>query len=66
MRFVLISEDRVPPVVALLTGGVGWGMLPFLKLVDMVGGRCYGSDLEDVVGSFVAKPVCCEALGPSF
>ena len=40
---------------------VGWGMLPFLKLVDMVGGRCYGSDLEDVVGSFVAKPVCCEA-----
>ena len=41
-------------------------MLPFLKLVDMVGGRCYGSDLEDVVGSFVAKPVCCEALGPSF
>ena len=36
-------------------------MLPFLKLVDMVGGRCYGSDLEDAVGSFIAKPVCCEA-----
>ena len=48
----------MPPVVALLTGGVGH---VFLKLVDMVGGRCYRSDLEDAVGSFIAKPVCCEA-----